>query len=149
VQPCEAERMTKSLPINHARWSGQPSPYRATLQGGANDQVPAKQLYEVEVPTKSLSNKSASRGPNQILLIHVSHDTMHSHQTKSSGMVYRRDAGKYLSCDIMPSYTIYALWDRSNPVEVNLSIRVSTVTRILGRTEQYTISSVPIRTLRE
>lgn len=64
-------------------------------------------------------------------------------------MVYRRDAGKYLSCDIMPSYTIFALWDRSNPVEVNLSIRVSTVTRILGRIEQYTISSVRIRTLRE
>lgn len=48
------ERLTKSLPSNPSRLSDRPSPYRATQQGRAIDQVPTKQPSEAERPTKYL-----------------------------------------------------------------------------------------------
>jgi hypothetical protein len=44
-QPCKAERPTSSLPSNSARWSSRPTPYQATQQGGAADQLSTEQPY--------------------------------------------------------------------------------------------------------
>jgi hypothetical protein len=73
---CKAGRMTKSPPSKPARQGERLSPCRASLRGGANDEVPDEQASEVR-----RTSEPARKEPRPTLLAHDGHDRTHHHKT--------------------------------------------------------------------
>jgi hypothetical protein len=115
------------------------------MQGEAADQVSVKQPSEPERPTRSLLSNSTRRRLRSIVLFHVSHDRTCRHQTTFGPWVRHTKGAPRGPCqrDGTPSCTIFVyLVCLVGPVNLGhggLSTRVSTVTRISGRTGYYTI----------
>jgi hypothetical protein len=107
---------------NHARYSGGPSPYRATLRGGAGDQISVEQPCEAEQATKSLPRNLARRSrrpsPCRETLPEISvregrpndtsprqRDKVGHHQTMSGPRVQRRNVSE----DVRRHLTTYCV----------------------------------------